>query len=141
MIISGRGEHNHDSDLLKSWVKNKVVKGVEGVYQNPAVPPRAIVQEVENRVMAQPSTSAGLACIPKAKSVARMVQRKRKAEWGGEGNLPTCWSEMVIPEQFHTTTSGEDFVIMDESLELPKIGKIWMFASSFSISILKNSEE
>ena len=54
MIISGRGEHNHDSDLLKSWVKNEVVKVVEGVYQNPAVPPRAIVQEVENRVMAQP---------------------------------------------------------------------------------------
>ena len=72
-IISGRGEHNHDSDLLKSWVKNEVTVVVEGVYQNPVVPPRAIIQEVENRVMAQPSTSAGLACIPKAKSVARMV--------------------------------------------------------------------
>ena len=33
MIISGRGEHNHDSDLLKSWVKNEVHKVVEGVYQ------------------------------------------------------------------------------------------------------------
>ena len=83
-IISGRGTHNHDSDLLKTWVKKQVNVVVEGVYQNPVVPPRAIIQEVENRVMAQPSTSAGLACIPKAKSVARMVQRKRKAEWGSE---------------------------------------------------------
>ena len=81
-IISGRGQHNHYSDLLKTWVKKQVNVVVEGVYQNPVVPPRAIIQEVENRVMAQPSTSAGLACIPKAKSVARMVQRKRKAELG-----------------------------------------------------------
>ena len=115
MIISGCGEHNHNSDLLKTWVKNEVVKVVEGVYNNPAVPPRAIVQEVENRVMATPGTSAGLACIPKAKSVARMVQRKRKAEWGGEGNLPTCWSEMLIPDQYLKTTSEEDFVLLEES--------------------------
>ena len=117
-IISGRGEHNHDSDLLKSRVKNEVNVVVEGVYQNPVVPPRAIISEVEKRVTAQPSTSAGLACIPKAKSVARMVQRKRKAEWGSEGNLPTTWSKMAIPEQYLQTTSGEDFVILQEDLDV-----------------------
>ena len=38
-IVSGRGEHNHDSDLLKSWVKNEVNVVVESVYPNPVVPP------------------------------------------------------------------------------------------------------
>ena len=111
------------------------------MYNNPAVPPRAIVQEVQNRVMSTPGTSSGLAVLPKAKSVARMVQRMKEAEWGPEGNLPTCWMDMVIPDQYQKTTSGEDFVLLEESLEPQKIGKIWMFASPFSISILKNSEE
>ena len=140
-IVSGRGEHNHDSDLLKSWVKNEVNVVVESVYPNPVVPPRAIIQELENRVMAQPSTSAGLACIPKAKSLARMVQRKRKAEWGTQANLPTTWEEMAIPHQYLQTSSGEDFVILDHTLEPPKIGKVWMFASDFTMSILKKSDE
>ena len=143
-FVPGQGGTQVLLDPLKNRMckKKKQVKVVvEGVYQNPVVPPRAIIQEVENRVMAQPSTSAGLACIPKAKSVARMVQRKRKAEWGSEGNLPTTWGEMAIPQQYLQTTSGEDFVILDESLEPPKIGKIWMFASDFTMSILKKSEE
>ena len=48
---------------------------------------------------------------------------------------------MAIPEQYLQTTSGEDFVILDESLEPPKIEKIWMFASDFTMSILKKSDE
>ena len=40
MIVSARGEHSHDSYLMKAWVKkeqdNKVVMGV---YKNPSVPP------------------------------------------------------------------------------------------------------
>ena len=73
--------------------------------------------------------------------MARLVQRKRKAEWGSEGNLPTTWGEMAIPQQYLQTTSGEDFVILDHTLEPPKIGKVWMFASDFTMSILKKSDE
>ena len=140
-IVSGRGEHNHDSDLLKSWVKNEVNHVVDSVYANPVVAPRAILQVLEDRVLEQPSTSAGLELLPKAKTLARKVQRKRRAEWGTEANLPTCWEEMAIPQQYLTTSTGEPFVILDHTMEAPQTGKVWMFASDFTLHILKSSDE
>ena len=141
MIVSARGEHSHDSDLMKAWVKKEQDKVVMGVYKNPSVPPRAIFQEIQNRVMSSPATSSGMALLPKASSLARQVQRKRKAERGPEGNLPTSWQDMIIPLQYHHTTGGENFIISEESQALPKLGKIWIFASPFSLSILRSSEE
>ena len=108
MIVSARGEHSHDSDLMKAWVKKEQDKVVMGVYKNPSVPPRAIFQEIQNRVMSSPATSSGMALLPKASSLARQVQRKRKAERGPEGNLPTSWQDMIIPLQYHHTTGGEN---------------------------------
>ena len=48
---------------------------------------------------------------------------------------------MTIPLQYHHTTGGKNFIISEESLGLPKLGKIWIFASPFSLSILRSSEE
>ena len=141
MIVSARGEHSHDSDLMKAWVKEEQDKVVMGVYKNPSVPPRAVFQEIQNRVMSSSATSSGLALLPKAASLARQLQRKRKADRGPEGNLPTSWQDMIIPLQYHHTTGGENFTIMEESQALPKLLKIWIFASPFSLGILKSSEE
>ena len=38
MIVSARGEHSHDSDLMKAWVKKEQDKVVMGVYKNPSAP-------------------------------------------------------------------------------------------------------
>ena len=64
-----------------------------------------------------------MALLPKAASLARQVQRKRKAERSSEGNPPTSWKDMIIPLQYHHTTRGENFIIMEESQDLPKMGK------------------
>ena len=143
MIVSARGEHSHDSDLMKAWVKKEQDKVVMGVYKNPSVPPRAIFQEIQNRVMSSPATSSGMALLPKASSLVRQVQRKRKAERGPGGNLLTSWQDMIIPLplQYHRTTGGENFIISEVSQALPKLGKIWIFASPFNLSILRSSEE
>ena len=140
MIVSARGEHNQDSDMLKAWVKREQDKVVTGVYKNPSVPPRVIYQEVQNRIESTPATSSGMAYL-KAANLARQVQRKRKAERGPEGNLPTTWQDMIVPLQYHHTTGGENFKIMEVSQQLPKLGKIWIFGSPFSLGILKSSEE
>ena len=140
MIVSAHGEHNHDSDILKDWVRKEQEKVVSGVYKNPSVPPRAILHEVQNRIKSSPSTSSGMPYL-KAANLARQVQRKRKTERGPEGNLPTTWLDMIIPQQYYHTTGGENFKILEVSQPLPKLGKIWIFGSPFSLGILKSSKE
>ena len=54
---------------------------------------------------------------------ARQVQFKRKTQRGPESNLPTSWQNMIIFLHYHPTTRDENFIIMELSQALPKVGE------------------
>ena len=56
MIVSARGEHSHDSYLMKVWVKKEQDKVVMGVYKNPSVPLSHLSRDPEQGdVLSSPS--------------------------------------------------------------------------------------
>ena len=53
IIISVRGEHNHDSDLVRMKVMMHVKESIENAEQNPTIPPRQILQNITEKSFSQ----------------------------------------------------------------------------------------
>ena len=64
-ITSIRGEHNHDSDILKEWVKEKTKEVVAAAVANPSVAPRTAFKDIPNHVLSSADTSPAVAVLPK----------------------------------------------------------------------------
>ena len=122
-IISIRGEHNHDSDILKEWVKEKTKEVVAAAVANPSVAPRTAFKDLTNHVLNSADTSPAVTVLPKQKTMARFIQLKRKLDSGAPGKLPTTWEDYKVLENYVKTADGEPFLIMDEELE-GSVGKV-----------------
>ena len=126
VILSVRGEHNHDSDLVGHFVKEKVEEAVQNAVDNPNISPRTAYTSLTNLILQSPGIGRrGLGALPKMKTFARNIQRRRHVDLDCPA-IPKNWSDHVLPEIFRKTSSGEDWVILDthldeEDYESPKI--------------------
>ena len=108
------GEHNHDINLMKEAVKEMYLKNVQNAVENPTIAPRTAFMDLTRSVMRDPSTSrAGMSELPNMRSMARLIQKKRKSSLNMPA-LPVSWEEMVVPDEYTITTDGEDFLVLDE---------------------------
>ena len=87
---------------------------VKTAVENPTVAPRTAFMDLTNTVMSDPSTSgAGLSELPNMRTMARLIQMKRKSVLDMP-SLPVSWEEMTVPKEYTITLDGEDFLVLDE---------------------------
>lgn len=139
MITRISGEHNHDSDLMKEAVKEKVAEKIKSAVENPTLTPRTVFMDLTNSVLSDPLTASGLPNLPNMRSMARSIQMKRKSLLGSP-SLPKTWDDMIVPEEYTITLDGEEFLILDEHLP-GKISKVWGWASDSGLAILKAASD
>ena len=120
-IIKIVGDHNHESDLMKTLVLEKTQHTINNAIHNVTVAPRTAFMDLTNNVLGDSSTtSAGLSHLPNPRSMARTIQRKRKSEQDMP-DLPRKWEEMIVPDQFKETSDGQLFLILEA--EVPGCSK------------------
>ena len=137
MIVDIRGEHCHDNNLLKEKVKEVVNSNVETLANQPYVAPRAVFQNITQKILGNKNTSSGLVYAPTQNCLAKRLQRKRKSSFDSPP-LPTSWEEISVPDHFKSTTDGQDFLILEEELN---DRKILGFASPSMLQVLRSSDE
>ena len=103
-----RGQHNHDSDLLKSWVTKNTMEVVASRAPSVTVPPRAILQELQTRANSSPSTSQALSLLPSPSTIARKVQRERKRFKADLGSKMTNWKDYQVPLKYVLTGDQQE---------------------------------
>ena len=97
---------------------------VQNAVSNPTIAPRMAYMDLTRAVMGEPSTSGvGVPELPNQRSMARLIQKKRKAELGMP-SLPSSWEEMTVPDEYNTTQDGGDFLILDEYVP-GTLKKVW----------------
>ena len=141
MIISVRGEHNHDSDLVRTQVLKHVKESLENAERNPTVPPRQILQNITEKVLADPTTrETGVGSIPLMKTISRTIQKKRKTLLDCP-DIPRSWEDVEVPEALKTDSSGEPWVILDDHTDEDDNSspKILGFASKTGLDLLKKA--
>ena len=96
--------------------------------------------DLTRAVMGDPSTSgAGVSELPNQRSMARLIQKKRKSVLDMP-SLPISWEEMTVPEEYTITQDGEDFLVLDEVVP-GTTKKVWGWASANGVSVLKASTD
>ena len=109
------GEHNHDSNLMKEAVKEMYLETVKNAVENPTIAPQTAFMDLTNSVMSDRSNSgAGMSELPNMRSMARLIQKKRKSVLDMPA-LPVSWEEMTVPEEYTITLDGEDFLVLPPS--------------------------
>ena len=139
LILEKRGDHNHDNELLKEEVRSQVLKKLETVADQPYTSPRSVFQDITKSVLNCQQTKEGLAYLPKPKTFAKSLQRKRRTILDCPA-LPTCFEDFSVPEKFKETTDGKQFLILETQLEC-KDGKVVGFASPTMLNELNQSDE
>ena len=139
LILEKRGDHNHDNELLKEEVRSQVLKKLETVADQPYTSPRSVFQDITKSVLNCQQTKEGLAYLPKPKTFAKSLQRKRRTILDCPA-LPTCFEDFSVPEKFKETTDGKPFLIVETQLE-SKDGKVVGFASPTMLNELNQSDE
>ena len=113
---------------------------IQNAVSNPTIAPRTAYMDLTAAVMGEPSTSGvGVPELPNQRSMARLIQKKRKAELGMP-SLPSSWEEMTVPDEYTITQDGEDFLILDEVVP-GTLKKVWGWASASGVSVLKASSD
>ena len=138
MIVKMKHEHNHDSDLVKESVKKVVEKQIEDAVKN-RVAPRSAFMDVTNKLLADPTASAGLPYLPKMKTLARNINRKKQNDLDAPP-IPKDWSEMELPTNFKKTTDNEEFLIMDHTM-IGDDAKIIGFSSPTGLRVLSQTTD
>ena len=72
--------------------------------------------DISNKILSNPDTSSGLPYLPKMKTVARRMARMREDDLYAPP-IPKTWEQMIMPDNFKTTTDGLGFVIMDHTMQ------------------------
>ena len=139
LILEKKGEHNHDNELLREEVRSKVQDKLEIVADLPYTSPRSVLQDVTRNVLSDENTRGGLVYLPKPKSFAKALQRKRKSVLDCPA-LPSSFEEFEVPEKFKLTSDGKPFLICEKELE-NKAGKVIGFSSPTLLNELKISQE
>ena len=135
MIVSIKGNHNHDSNVVETTVKNIVKDFMEPAVANPSVGGRAVMRDISNVVLNSDVGAVGLSYMPCPKTISATLSRKRKIEKNFPA-IPHSWEEMIIPDIFKKTSDGQDFCIMEE--KVPN-GVIWGFASNTAMEVMSNT--
>ena len=138
-LVSGRGEHNHDTDRMLQVINNKKKQMIENAKNNPTVAPRVLFKDLTNSILSSPITSPGIGRLPKQGTLTRTINRKRKLTLGPLGNLPRDWSEYTIPDRYKVTAYNQPFCILDH--ETANGMKIWGFMSPDSIQVAQGSSQ
>ena len=140
MIVYHCGEHNHDSDILKSLVLEKRQEVVANAVQNETISPRTAFMDLTNKVMSDPNVGpSGLLHLLTPRSLSMAILRKRKAE-GNLPDLPKNWEDMIVPDQYKATIDGELFLILEEIVP-DTLKKVWGFASPSGLATLKQAQD
>ena len=110
MLVSIRGEHNHDSDLLKKLVADKVKVAVEEAVRNPTVAPRVVLGNLNDNILADPNTKeGGVGSLPNKKTICRTIQRKRQEVLDCPQILKAL-EEMIVRESLTKSSDGHDWM-------------------------------
>ena len=81
-----------------------------------------------------------LGLVTSHKSFACSLQKKRKRSFGEE-KLPTSWDDMkTVPEQFLKSYSGEDFLVMNKSINEAG-ARIMGFVTPSLMVVLKKTDD
>ena len=139
MIVDRRGQHTHDSDLLKTVAKRVLQEEVENARRNLTLSPRAVMANVTSKLQSQNNASAVFS-LPKRSAIAKQVQRARRKTLEVP-EVPKTWQDMKVPEALCDTMSGEKFLIMEENLAENRPEKILGFASPQGIEIMMTATQ
>ena len=94
-IVRVSGDHNHDSDLVSTAVDKVVKEHHKAAASNQTINQRTVYEDVTASIMNIPATSPGLPYVPKYKTMARSIQKKRKTILDCPP-LPKDWSDMQV---------------------------------------------
>lgn len=131
MVVSVRGEHNHDSDLLRLRTEASRQEVLARAVANPTVAPRVAFADLTKTV----GNSAAVATLPKSRTFARQVQRERQ-KTADCPPVPESLAELEVPPHLKLTTTGERFLIIDRK---HANGKVLGFCSPTGLELLRSS--
>ena len=135
MITRHNGaEHNHDSQVAERKIKEIVKDAVQNAAVNADKNPRTVFQDITASVAGNSSLGGCSPLLPTAKSVAKMVQKKRKVEQKIPA-IPRDY-EFDVPSEYSNTLDGLPFLVVDESVA--GSGRLLGVLSPTGLSMIKN---
>ena len=137
VILAIRGEHEHDSDLLKKVAMSEDKKHVHQAASNLSILPRSVMANITSDLQNTSATRDAVNVLPKRFTIAKQIQRARHRELDVP-KIPTTWQETVVPDALSRTASGDQFLILDVNIEEHRPEKILGFASPEGIDIMKD---
>lgn len=139
-IVAMSGSHNHDNGLLKIEIQKKVDSQVEQAKQNPSTSPRSVMEEITSKVLNDNNTKFGLAYLPRPKTLAKSIQRKRKLEMNCPA-LPRSMADVEVPDSMKKTSDGKQFLLLDTNIDGKEDKLIIGFASPTMLQVLRVARE
>ena len=139
IIISIRGEHSHDSDILAEVSKQVVKQAVARASKDLNITPRAVMADISSTLQ-NTGNSLAVYHTPKKATIARQVHRARDKEMQVPP-LPMSWLDVKVPEVLTVNNKGERFLIMEENIETHRPEMILGFASPDGIDIMLNATQ
>ena len=136
-ILSIRGDHNHDSDLMAEVAKKAVMEEVALASKDLNISPRSVMANITTKLQ---NSGQGHAINSLKTSISRQVQRARERELDVPAP-PKTWHDLKIPDVLTKNASGEQFLIMDEHIEEHRPERIIGFASPEGINIMQTAEQ
>ena len=133
-ILSIRGIHNHDSDLIAEAAKTAVKEEVALASKDLNISPRSVMANITTKLQNSGQGHA-INSLPMKTSISRQVQRARERELDVPAP-PKTWHELKIPDVLTKNASGEQFLIMDEHIEEHRPERIIGLASPERINIM-----
>ena len=95
-VVRVSGEHNHDSDVLKKYVKNEEKKAIRLAANYPTVAPRTVLGNLSNKL--QTENPGSVRVLSKGPAFKKAVQRERKKVMGFP-ERPKNWEDVIIPDE------------------------------------------
>jgi hypothetical protein len=140
-IITKVGEHNsHSTDILRRQASIVVSEYVAHAAGNSLVPPRRVRGDILGALESSTAPDT-VHAVPKANTIAMQISRARK-KINQFPALPDTLADLqVIPDEFAKTSSGGQFLIMNEWMDekrqdkrslifMSEVGKFILSASS-----------
>ena len=119
-------EHTHFPDASRPVVQ-RAKEEIRQRASSTVEPTQAILQSVTNRLTVDEASS-----LPRPSSMKKAIQRERLRAGNVPPN-PRSLQELVIPEQFQQTTTGEQFLLFDSG---PGEARILIFSTFNNLEML-----
>jgi hypothetical protein len=138
VILATSGEHNHDTNVLKTRVAKLAKHAIAEAITNPGLPPRAVVASITASIQQAHKSESALGYMIKPKSMARALQRGRKEELGCPP-IPRTWEDHVVPDVLRSTFSKKLFCVLDDVVS-EEGEKVFGFCSPDGLELLSSSD-